>query len=148
MDVAYISALSALAGSIVGGLTSGTTTWITQRAQVRALRMTNDRSRLQSLFRDFIVAASEAYGDATQSSEPKIRQLVDLYSMISRMRALCANQTVARANEVMDIISSTYALPNKSLDDLNANIRSGKGLDPLGEFAEAAREELEGDIFS
>jgi hypothetical protein len=32
MDVAYISALSALAGSVVGGLTSGITTWLSQRA--------------------------------------------------------------------------------------------------------------------
>jgi hypothetical protein len=28
MDVAYVSALSALGGSIVGGLISGTTTWL------------------------------------------------------------------------------------------------------------------------
>jgi hypothetical protein len=31
MDVAYVSALSALAGSVVGGLTSGFTTWLSQR---------------------------------------------------------------------------------------------------------------------
>jgi hypothetical protein len=32
MDVAYISALSALAGSFVGGLTSGIASWLSQRA--------------------------------------------------------------------------------------------------------------------
>jgi hypothetical protein len=36
MNVAYISTLSALAGSAVGGLTSGFTTWLSQRAQARA----------------------------------------------------------------------------------------------------------------
>jgi len=32
MDVAYITALSALAGSVVGGLTAGLTTWLSHRA--------------------------------------------------------------------------------------------------------------------
>ena len=30
MDTAYISAISALAGSVIGGLTSGFTTWLSQ----------------------------------------------------------------------------------------------------------------------
>jgi len=32
VDVAYITALSALAGSVVGGLTAGLTTWLSHRA--------------------------------------------------------------------------------------------------------------------
>jgi hypothetical protein len=36
MDIAYLSALSAVAGSVVGGLTSGIATWLSQRAQVKA----------------------------------------------------------------------------------------------------------------
>jgi hypothetical protein len=35
MDIAYLSTLSALAGSVVGGLTSGVATWLSQRAQAR-----------------------------------------------------------------------------------------------------------------
>jgi hypothetical protein len=33
MDVVYISAMAALVGSVVGGLTSGGTTWLSQQAQ-------------------------------------------------------------------------------------------------------------------
>jgi hypothetical protein len=33
MDTAYISAISALAGSVIGGLTSGFTTWLSQRSR-------------------------------------------------------------------------------------------------------------------
>jgi hypothetical protein len=36
MDVAYVSAMAALVGSVVGGLTSSGTTWLSQRAQARA----------------------------------------------------------------------------------------------------------------
>src|SRR5882672_3550950 len=88
MDVAYISALSALAGSVVGGLTSGFTTWLSQRAQARAGQLAHDKSQREDLYKDFIIAASKAYGDAAVSNERKIQELVALYAMISRMRDL------------------------------------------------------------
>ncbi len=68
MDVAYISALAALAGSVVGGLTAGITTWLTQRPQARAGQLANEMSRRDDLYKDFIVAASKAYGDAVLSN--------------------------------------------------------------------------------
>ena len=64
MDVAYISALSALAGSVVGGLTSGVTTWLALRHQERARQLAHNKSAREDLYRDFIVAASQAYGNA------------------------------------------------------------------------------------
>ncbi len=45
MDVAYLTALSALGGSVVGGLTSGFTTWLTQRTQARAGQLAREMSR-------------------------------------------------------------------------------------------------------
>src|SRR5690242_6945114 len=66
-DTAFISAVSALAGSVVGGLTSGFTNWLNQRAQMRANLVTHALSRREDLFRDFIIAASKAYGEALVS---------------------------------------------------------------------------------
>ncbi len=68
MDVAYISALAALAGSVVGGMTAGITTWLSQRAQARAGQLAHEMSRRDDLYKDFIVAASKAYGDAVLSN--------------------------------------------------------------------------------
>jgi len=140
--MAYVSALSALAGSVVGGLTTGATSWLSSRAQARAGRLNNDLSRRQDLFRDFIVAASKLYTNALVSSEPKLEELVELYSMISRMRVSCSPETVAAADKIMVISVDTYFAPNKTLRDLHALIKSGSGIDPLKEFSEAAREEL------
>jgi hypothetical protein len=53
MDVAYMSALSALAGSAIGGLTSGVTTWLNQRSLARAGQLAHELSRRQELYRDF-----------------------------------------------------------------------------------------------
>ncbi len=58
MNVAYVSALSALAGSVVGGLTTGVTTWLGLRAQARAGHLAREMSRRDDLYKDFIVAAS------------------------------------------------------------------------------------------
>jgi hypothetical protein len=142
MDVAYISALSALAGSVVGGLTSTGTTWLTQRAQARSGRLAHEMARREDLYRDFITAASKAYGDALVSSEPKLPDLVDLYSMISRMRVMSAPRTIASADKIMLAIIDTYFSPNHSVHELGDLIKAGAGIDPLREFSEAAREDL------
>jgi hypothetical protein len=142
MDVAYISALSALAGSVIGGLTSTGTTWLTQRAQTRAGRFVHELERRQELYRDFIVAASRAYGDALMSNDPHIAELVELYSMVSRMRVLSTPRTVECANAIMLTIIDTYFSPNKSFHELRELIKVGDSIDPLKDFSEAAREEV------
>jgi hypothetical protein len=142
MDVAYISALSALAGSVVGGVTSTLTTWMTQRAQSRTTHRAHEITRRQDLYRDFITAASKTYGDAIASSEPQLADLVALYSMISRMRVISEPRTVLCADRVMGTIIDTYFSPNRSIRELRDLIRAGVGIDPLKEFSEAARDEV------
>jgi hypothetical protein len=142
MDTAYISALSALAGSVVGGFTSGATTWLTQRAQARAGMLAHAVSRREDLFKEFVIEASNAYGKALVSNEPDIHELVGLYAMVSRMRVLCSPRTVECAENVMIATTDTYLAPNKTVSELHELIKNGPGIDPLKEFAEAAREEL------
>jgi hypothetical protein len=45
MDQGYISAIAALAGTVIGGLTSFATTWLTQNVQARNARMAADRTK-------------------------------------------------------------------------------------------------------
>ncbi len=142
MDVAYISALSALAGSAVGGLTSTVTTWLTQRAQTRAGQVAHEITRREDLYRDFIIAAAKTYGDALVSSEPQLPELVALYAMISRMRVLSGPRIVACADRIMLTIIDTYFSPNHSVRELRDLIKAGAGIDPLKDFSEAAREEV------
>ena len=142
MDVAYISAISALAGSVIGGLTSGYTTWLTQRSQARAGMVAHDLARREDLVRDFVIAASKTYGDAIVNSEPKLPEIVDLYAMVSRMRVLGMPRSVACADKVMRSIIETYFAPNRTVADLRRLVKDAENVDPLKDFAEAAREEL------
>lgn len=142
MDVAYISALSALSGSVVGGLTTTGMAWLKQRAKARSGQLAHEFERREDLFRDFIVAASKTYGDALVNSEPQLPELIALYSMISRMRVLAAPRTIASADKVMLAIIDAYFAPNHSVRELRDLIKSGTGIDPLKDFSEAAREEI------
>jgi hypothetical protein len=143
MDAAYISAISALAGSIVGALTSGITTWIVYRAQSRAGRLAQNLSDRQVLFKEFIIEASKLYGNALASCEPKIEEFVGIYATINRIRLLCSPRIVACADKILLETIATFFAPNKSVRELDEIIkRGGSGIDPLREFTEAAREEL------
>jgi hypothetical protein len=143
MDAAYLSALSALAGSVVGGVTSGFGGWLNQRTQVRAGQRAHEVTRREELYKDFIIAASKAYGEALVSNEPQIQNLVALYAMVSRMRIVSSPQTIECADIVMRTTIETYFAPNKTMRDLNDIIKTGTALDPLRKFSEIVREELQ-----
>ncbi len=144
MDVAYLSAASALAGSVVGGLTASLTTWITQRSQARSAYLAREMARRDELYKDFIVAASKAYGDALVSSEPQIQDLIALYAMVSRMRVQSEPRTVACAERIMMVTIATFMSPNKTIEERYQLLKAGDGsdIDALKEFSEAARAEM------
>ena len=144
MNLAYVSALAALAGSVIGGLISGITTWLSQRSQARAGELIREMSRRDELYADFIVAASKAYGEALVSNQPQVQGLVALYAMISRMRVMSSPRIVVNAEKIMSTTIETYFAPNITIRDLHELMKSGVQMDPLKDFSEAAREERQG----
>ena len=143
MDAAYLSALSALAGSAVGGLTTALSAWISQSVSARAGLLSSHLARRQELFRDFIVSASREYGEALMWSKPKIPELVELYALLSRMRVLCLPATVAAGEKLMRSILDTYLAPNRTFKELRDLMTASDEIDPLKDFSLAAREEME-----
>src|SRR5262249_40081954 len=117
--------------------------WLNQRSQAKANLLAHALSRREELFKDFMIAASKAYGEALTSNTPQLQELVELYGMISRMRALCWPHTVACAEQVMAETISAYSVPNRTVPQIHELLKSGTGIDPLKDFAEAARAELQ-----
>ncbi len=143
MDAAYVSAFAALGGSVVGGLISGVAMWRAQRYQTQAGQRAHQIAYREELFRDFIVAASKAYGRALMSNEPDLQDIIGVFSLINRMQVLCLPATTACAQRVTDMTIETYFQPNKTFDDIRAMIKQRTMVNPLNDFAEAAREELQ-----
>jgi hypothetical protein len=142
MDAAFISAISALAGSVVGGLTSGVTTWLAHRSQFRSETRMHTVTQREDLYRDFIVAASNAYGQAITTTEPDIKDVVALYSLLRRMSIVSTAPVIASAKQTVEFIIDTYFAPIRSIAELHALMKSGEAIDPLREFAELSRDEL------
>ncbi len=141
MDGAIISALAALAGSVVGGLTALGTSWLTQQAQARAHESARDRTAREALYSDFIVEASRLYGDAWVNDKPEMSNLIGLYAMVSKMRVRSSPRIIENAEKVALTIVETYFTPNRTLRELRDMLES-EGMDPLRGFSQACREEL------
>jgi hypothetical protein len=141
MDTAYFSAIAALSGSVIGGLTSLAASWVTQNAQARTEQIVQDKSRRQELYKMFIEEASKVYGEALMTDKAEITNIVNLYAMVSRMRILSTPSVVQAADAVMGLVIETYFEPNKTLRELH-DIAKSKHIDPLREFSEACRTDL------
>jgi hypothetical protein len=139
MDTAYISALAALSGSIIGGLTSLGASWVSQNAQARTQQLLEDKSRRQELYKAFIEEALKLYGDALASDDAEISKFVGLHVMLSRMRVLSSQPVIEHAARVIDTIAETYFEPNRTLRDLRGQRDK---IDILRQFSEACREDL------
>jgi hypothetical protein len=142
VDASIISAVSALMGAAVGGLTSGIANWLNHRSQVRAQWLLHEKSRRQILYRDFIEEASKCYIDALQHDEADIPGLVGLYAKMSRMRVQSSRQVVHRAEEVARKILDTYLEPDRTFAELREMAMNGT-IDMLHDFSDACHDEFE-----
>jgi hypothetical protein len=142
MNASIITALAALAGAAIGGLTSVFASWLTQHAKASAQWITQDKLRRQELYKEFIEASSKCYVDALQHDEPDIPALVELYVRVGRMRVLSSPNVVESAELVARRIVDTYLAPNKTLPELREMVNSGT-IDLLRDFSETCRAEFE-----
>ena len=142
MDASIISALAALTGAAVGGLTSGIAAWLNHRSQVRTEWILHEKSRRQTLYRDFIEDAAKCYIDALQHDKADIPGLVSLYAKLSAMRALSSETVVHCAEDVARKILDTYLEPDKSFVELREMAIDGS-IDLLRNFSETCRDEFE-----
>jgi hypothetical protein len=141
VDASIISALAALTGAAVGGLTSGIAAWLNHRSQVRTEWILHEKTRRQMLYRDFIDEAAKCYIDALQHDEADIPGLVGLYAKLSSMRALSSKPVLNRAEEVVRKILDTYLEPDKSFVELREMVIEGT-IDLLRGFSDACRDEF------
>ena len=142
MDAAYLSALAALAGTAVGGLTSFLGSWLGQSAQAKAQLFLHDKGSRQELYREFIDAASQLFIHALTNDQPDLPKAIALYALISRMRVLSSREVIEEAEKVAQEIGETYPKPKVTETALRDMVRE-HSVDPLRRFSESCREELQ-----
>ena len=142
MDSGYITALAALGGAALGGLTSFATSWTTLRTQMKAERNASSKSKRQKLYTAFIDGAAKTYGGALINDKLETTGLIDLHALVSRMRIVSSRPVIESAIKVVKVITDTYNQPNKTPEEIEAMIDNGS-VDVLLSFSEACREEFE-----
>jgi hypothetical protein len=138
---AYLSAVAALVGTFVGGITSIATSWLGQQRQTKEQRRAREKDELQALYKQFILDASKLYGDALVHNTTEIPNLVDIYGTLNRMRVLSSPKVIAAADNALRIIVATYAKENATFSGIRQSILHGFP-DPLRAFSEACHEQL------
>jgi|SRR5688500_835836 hypothetical protein len=149
MDTAYISAIAALSGSVIGGLTSLAASWVSHNAQARTQMLLESKSRRQDLYKAFIEEASKLYGDAlvTDSAQDNadVSRFAGLYVMLSRMRILSSQAVIENARGIINAIAKEYFEPNRTLREMYGRTHElDEELDIMRHFSEACREDLKG----
>jgi hypothetical protein len=142
MDPAILSAASALTGSLIGGVSTLTASWLSQRGQFRAQALVHEAVKRETLYAEFIIQASKRLTEAwsRQAESPEV--IAGLYSALDRMRLTSSTEVIRVAEQVVRQVLEAYAEANKSFDELRELVRNEDELDPLRKFAEACRTEL------
>ena len=143
MEASAISALAALTGTAVGGMTSVAANWLSNRSQIRAQWVQHEKNHRQTLYRDFIDEAAKCYISALQhdQADADIPSLVGLYAKLGRTRVLSSRPVVHSAEHNAKKIMDTYLEPDRSFVELRDMARTG-AIDLLAEFSDACREEF------
>ena len=141
MNAAIAAPLAAIAGSLVGALGSSIATWIAARHQDRRDVLGKQIMRREALYSDFISESVRLLADAMQQNTNDLQKLLPIYALISRIRLSSSQPVLHEAEQVINIIVSTYPQPNLTAEEIES--RAINGEDPLRKFSDICRSELD-----
>ena len=141
MNSGLIAGLAAVSGSIVGAFGSVVGTWITTRHQDMRDLLAKTIVRRESLYSDFITESARLLVDAMENNTSDPQKLIPAYALLSRIRLSSSSSVLAEAEEVIKIILNTYPQPNLTAEQIE--LRAANGEDPLRQFSNTCRTELE-----
>ena len=136
-----IAALAAIAGSLVGALGSAVGTWITARHQDRRDLLGKQIARREALYSDFIAESARMLVDAMEHNERDLQKMIPVYALLSRIRLSSSEPILQTAEQIIKAIVNTYPQPN--LPPEQKQSRAVNGQDPLREFSDSCRAELD-----
>ena len=113
MDVSILPAISALAGSLIGGLSTLTASLISQRRQFRGQALIQESVKRESLYAEFIKEASKRRAEAWSHQAESPEVIAGLYSGVERMRLFSSSEVIRQAENVIRHVIESYAARTK-----------------------------------
>ena len=141
MDTNFITAMSGVLGSLVGGSATVATAWLTQKTLTRRELNTRDMRQREKLYGDFISECAKLLIDAFTHTLDEPEKLLGLYALTNRIRLTASPPVLAEAEHLLSHIADQYFARNLTVEEMRQLARSASG-DPLKAFGEACRAEL------
>jgi hypothetical protein len=141
MDTAFITAMSGVLGSLVGGSATVAATWVTQRTLSKRELLRADIRRREALYGEFISECSARIIESFERTLEKPETLLHVYELLNRIRLCASDAVLAQAEATLRFITEQYFSPNLSVEEMRKLVRTGAS-DPLKAFGEACRVEL------
>jgi len=141
MNSGLITALAAICGSLVGALSSAIGTSIIQKHQDRRDLLGKKIVRREALYSDFIAESARLLVDALEHNVGDPQKLIPVYALLSRIRLSSSPRVLGTAEEMIKAILKAYEQPN--LTPQQIQIRAVNGEDPLRQFSDTCRAELD-----
>jgi hypothetical protein len=141
MDTAFITAMSGVLGSLVGGSATVAATWVTQRTLSKRELLRADIRRREALYGEFISECSARIIESFERTLEKPETLLHVYELLNRIRLCASDAVLAQAEATLRFITEQYFSPNLSVEEMRKLVRTGAS-DPLKAFGETCRVEL------
>ena len=141
MDTNFISAMSGVLGSLVGGSATVATAWITQKTLTRRELNVRDMRQREKLYGDFIAECAKLLIDAFTHTLEDPEKLMPLYALTNRVRLTASQPVLAEAERLLKRITEQYFSRNLTVEDMR-ELAGSDVADPLRAFGEACRVEL------
>ena len=141
MNSVTIAGVAVISGSLVGALGSAVGTWITARHQDRRDLLGKQIARREPLYSDFIGESARLLADAMQHNDRDLQKMIPVYALLSLSRLSSSKPVLQTAEKVIKTIVNTYPQPNLTAEQIES--RAVNGQDPLREFSDRCRAELD-----
>ena len=143
MDTAWISAFSAIMGSLVGAFTSFVATYVSERSRYRRDFLGKQFAQRETLYSEFINEAARLQIESLDRQMEKASALMTIYALQNRIRLNASEEVIQAAGHTIDKIVESYKRPNMTAEEIHRAAFCDIE-DPLKEFGEACRNELNG----
>lgn len=141
LNSAELSAVSALAGTAIGGITQFISNNVVQRSLTQREMASRELAERLTLYAEFIRFGATVYTEASTSNLDKLDDLVFLHALVGRIRLLGSEPVIQAAEDFTYLVTKRYGEKKLSLEDMR-EVTSQPHLNPLQDFSMRCREEI------
>jgi hypothetical protein len=141
MDLTWITALSGVLGSLVGGSVTFATAYVTQKTVSKRELIREELHKREALYNQVIDACAERLLDAFAHHLETPQTMLPVYALMNRIRLTASKPVLIEAEHLLARITEQYFAEPLTVEEVRRLARS-ESADPLREFGEACRAEL------